>query len=118
IGKIEILVLENAERTNNSDNITEDEILENMNEQLLTIPFCDWSQVLMFKGSFKIDLLKYPDPKAVVLSGFWVDGLLVENFSNARELFVAYQQTEDFSMKGFCKLLSEAFCKWSSACKS
>ncbi|KRX73480.1 hypothetical protein T06_870 [Trichinella sp. T6] len=84
----------------------------------LTIPFCDWSQVLMFKGSFKIDLLKYPDPKAVVLSGFWVDGLLVENFSNARELFVAYQQTEDFSLKGFCKLLSEAFCKWSSACKS
>ncbi|KRY47796.1 hypothetical protein T03_751 [Trichinella britovi] len=83
----------------------------------LTIPFCDWSQVLMFKGSFKIDLLKYPDPKAVVLSGFWVDGLLVENFSNARELFVAYQQTEDFSLKGFCKLLSEAFCKWSSACK-
>ncbi|KRZ97018.1 hypothetical protein T08_7488, partial [Trichinella sp. T8] len=83
----------------------------------LTIPFCDWSQVLMFKGSFKIDLLKYPDPKAVVLSGFWVDGLLVENFSNARELFVAYQQTEDFSLKGFCKLLSDAFCKWSSACK-
>ncbi|KRZ77392.1 hypothetical protein T10_248 [Trichinella papuae] len=84
----------------------------------LTIPFCDWSQVLMFKGSFKIDLLKYPDPKAVVLSGFWVDGLLVENFSNARELFIAYQLTEDFSLKGFCKLLSEAFCKWSSACKS
>ncbi|XP_003378506.1 hypothetical protein Tsp_06430 [Trichinella spiralis] len=211
--KLKLLVLENAERTNNSDNITEDEILENMNEQLrsvssvfeeakrlqsvrnsclkekmtddlmfsksllsypllkdastlkasfpeetdfyrlllelsyfmenakktfteissifyqypdttmddcstLTIPFCDWSQVLMFKGSFKIDLLKYPDPKAVVLSGFWVDGLLVENFSNARELFVAYQQTEDFSLKGFCKLLSEAFCKWSSACRS
>ncbi|KRZ97017.1 hypothetical protein T08_7488, partial [Trichinella sp. T8] len=197
--KLKLLVLENAERTNNSDKITEDEILENMNEQLrlvssvfeeakrlqslmfsksllsypllkdastlkasfpeetdfhrlllelsyfmenakktfteissifyqypdttmddcstLTIPFCDWSQVLMFKGSFKIDLLKYPDPKAVVLSGFWVDGLLVENFSNARELFVAYQQTEDFSLKGFCKLLSDAFCKWSSACK-
>ncbi|KRY78313.1 hypothetical protein T4A_5947 [Trichinella pseudospiralis] len=83
----------------------------------LTIPFCDWSQVLIFKGSFKIDLLKYPHPKAVVLSGFWVDGLLVENFSNARELFVAYQLTEDFSLKGFCKLLTEAFCKWSSACE-
>ncbi|OUC49992.1 hypothetical protein D917_04877 [Trichinella nativa] len=32
--KLKLLVLENAERTNNSDKITEDEILENMNEQL------------------------------------------------------------------------------------